>query len=281
MSGLSIKEVAESSGVAAGTIRMWEQRYGFPEPARTDAGYRVYAEDDVEALRRIVAFRRRGLSVPASIERAQGAGDAVPHPSIYAVVASADHGGRPQVLRKSTLVALSRAIEHETLAQAASPILLGAFQYEAFYREVEPRYRRIAQFSDAAVAFADFEEVAHPPGGPVEIPIAPEDRLGNEWAVIVDAPGYAACLLAWEVPGAKQAGGPDDMNRCFEAIWTLDPRATRKAAQVAARLAGLADPALGKRLTEMLADRPLAYDEPVPTLTALTNRMIAYLEAAG
>ncbi len=281
MSGLSIKEVAESSGIAAGTIRMWEQRYGFPEPARTDAGYRVYAEDDVEALRRIVALRRRGLSVPAAIERAQEAGDAVPHPSIYAVVALADHGGRPQILRKSTLVALSRAIEDETLAQAASPVLFSAFQYEAFYREVESRYRRIARFSDAVVAFADFEEISYPPGGPVEIPIAPEDRLGNEWAVIVDAPGYAACLLAWEVPGATQAGGPHDMSRRFEAIWTLDPRATRKAAQVAARLAGLADPALGERLTEMLADRPLAYDEPVPTLTALTNRMVAYLEAAA
>ena len=55
-----------------------------------------------------------------------------------------DHGARPQVLRKSTLVALSRAIEHETLAHAARPMLFGAFQHEEFYREVEPRYRRIA-----------------------------------------------------------------------------------------------------------------------------------------
>ncbi len=81
VSGLSIKEVAERTGIAAGTIRMWEQRYRFPEPARTDSGYRVYAEDDVEALRRIVAFRRRGLSVPAAIERVNEAGGPIPHPS--------------------------------------------------------------------------------------------------------------------------------------------------------------------------------------------------------
>ena len=281
MSGLSIKEVAEQTGVAAGTIRMWEQRYGFPEPARTGAGYRVYAADDVEALRRVLAYRHRGLSVPAAIERARETGGPSDRPSIYAAVAAADHGGRPQVLKKSTLVALSRAIEHETLAQAASPVLFGAFQHEEFYRDVEPRYRRISQFSDAAIAFADFKELRRPAGGPIEVPIAPEDKLGNEWAVIVDAPGYAACLLAWEMPGATQPGDPGDLNRRFEAIWTLDPRATRKASQVAARLAGRADPALGKHLEDLLADRPLARDEPAPTLTALTNRVVAYLEAAA
>jgi len=68
---LAIKEVAEQTGVAAGTIRMWEQRYGFPEPARTSAGYRVYTEEDVVALRRVVAYRSRGLSVPAALERAR------------------------------------------------------------------------------------------------------------------------------------------------------------------------------------------------------------------
>ncbi len=281
MTGLSIKEVAEQSGLAAGTIRMWEQRYGFPEPARTESGYRVYSDDDVEALRRAVAYRHRGLSVPAAIERAQETGGPSDHPSIYAAVAASDHGGRPQVLRKCTLTALSRAIEHETLAQAASPVLFGAFQHEAFYREVEPRYRRIAQFSDAAVAFADFAEVRHPAGGPTEIPIAPEDRLGNEWAVIVDAPGYAACLLAWELPGPTQPGDPGDPSRRFEAIWTLDPRAVRKAAQVAARLAGRADPELGERLEALLGDRPLGTEAPSPTLTSLTNRMVSYMEAAA
>ena len=281
MTGLSIKEVADQSGLAAGTIRMWEQRYGFPTPARTGSGYRVYTDDDVAALRRAMAYRHRGLSVPSAIERAREAGGPSDHPSIYAAVAATDHGGRPQVLKKSTLVALSRAIEHETLAQAASPVFFAAFQHEEFYREVEARYRRIARFSDVVVAFADFGQIGHPAGGPVEIPIASEDRLGNEWAVIVDAPGYAACLLAWEMPGITAPGSSDDLTRRFEAIWTLDPRAVRKAATVAARLAGRADPELGDTLERLLGDRPLARDEPAPTLTALTNRMMAYMEASA
>ena len=277
---MSISEVADRTGLTAGTIRMWEQRYGFPEPARTDAGYRVYGDDDVEALRRVLAYRHRGLSVPAAIERAQDTGGPADPPSIYAAVAASEHSGRPQVLKKSTLVAISRAIEHEAIAQAAAPVLFGAFQHEEFYREVEPRYRRISEFSHAAVAFADFAEVRRPAGGPVEVPIAPEDKLGNEWAVIVDAPGYAACLLAWEMPGSTQPGDPGDMDRRFEAIWTIDPRATRKAAEVAARLAGRADAQLGRRLEDLLADRPLAQEEPPATLTALTNRMVAYMEAS-
>jgi MerR family transcriptional regulator, light-induced transcriptional regulator len=272
---LAIKDVAERTGIAAGTIRMWEQRYGFPAPERTASGYRRYTEDDVEALRKVLALRHRGLSVPAAISRAQDTGGPSDHPSIYAAVMAADPAARPRVMRKRTLVALSKAIEHEALALAAAPIVFGAFQHERFYRQVERRYRRLAARADAAVVFADFPSgLRAPSGGPVEIPIAPDDAIGNEWAVIVDAPGYAACLLAWEQPD-------DGEDRRFESIWTIDPEATRRAAQVAARLAGRADPDLGARLDELLTDRPLALDEPAPALTALTNRMIAYLDEAS
>ena len=278
MNALAIKDVAEQTGIAAGTIRMWEQRFGFPLPDRTPSGYRRYAPEDVEALRRVQAYRHRGLSVPAAIERAREDGPESDRPSIYAAVASTFRDLRPHVLRKSTLIALSRAIEHEALAQAAAPVLIGAFQREQFFRAVEPRYRRMSKLADAAVVFADFPAVRKPPGGPIEIPISSDDALGNEWAVVVDAPGYAACLLAWEQPGDTAPGDPNDLRRRFEAIWTIDPLATRRAAQVGARLAARADPETGERLQSLLADRPLALEEPAPALTALTNRIVAYLE---
>jgi len=280
---LAIKDVAERTGIAAGTIRMWEQRYGFPVPDRTPSGYRRYTEDDVETLRKVLALRHRGLSVPAAISRAQDTGGPSDHPSIYAAVAAHDVGARPHVLKKSTLVALSKAIEHEALAQAAAPVVFGAFQQERFYRRVERRYQRLAKHADACAVFADFPGGMRQPSGaaPAEIPIAGDDVLGNEWAVVIDAPGYAACLLAWEHPGLNEPGGPDDEDRRFEAIWTIDAEATRRAAQVAARLVGRADQRYGQRLEELLEDRPLALEEPAPALTALTNRMIAYLETAS
>jgi len=277
---LTIRDVAERTGLAAGTIRMWEQRYGFPIPERTPSGYRRYRPDDVETLRRVQAYRATGLSVTAAIERAREAGGASDLPSLYAAIAATAHGATAQVLCKPTLEALSRAIEHETLAHAAAPVLVGAFQRERFYRPIEARWRRMADHADAAVVFADFERTRRPPGGPIELPIARGDALGNEWALIVDAPGFAACLAGWERPEASGPGAGEDRARRFETIWTLDPEATRRAARAATRLAASIDAGCGAELDGVLADRPLALEHPVPALTALANRVVAYLERA-
>jgi hypothetical protein len=45
-------------------------------------------------------------------------------------------------------------------------------------------------------------------------------------------------------------------------------------------LAGGVDAGYGRALEELLADRPLAMEQPAPALTALTNRLLAYVEAA-
>jgi DICT domain-containing protein len=267
--------VAEQTGVAAGTIRMWEQRYGFPDPARTASGYRVYSPDDVDLLRRVVSYRDRGLSVPAALERARSVRGPTDRPSIFGAI-MAHAPVRAYVLRKRTLRALSAAIEDEALARAAGPVIVAAFQSERNFRAVQHVYDRLARTADACLAFADFEAPRVDPGAPVELPIPPGDALGNEWAVVVDAPGYAACLLAWERPAARRLAEGD---RRFEAIWTLEPETVRRAAQVGAALAARAAPEVGGRVQELLADRPLAVESPAPGLTALTNRMLGYLEA--
>src|SRR3954465_1730805 len=176
---------------------MWEQRFGFPEPARTPGGYRVYTPEDVAALRRVVAFRRRGLSVPAALERARSAEGPAGRGSIFAALS--DGPVRPQRLHKRTLIALSRAIEEEAIARAAGPVVFAAFQAERNYRAVEHRYRRLARVADAVVVFADFPAAqVGSDDEPLEAPIARGDSLGHEWAVVVDAPGFAACLVGWE-----------------------------------------------------------------------------------
>jgi DNA-binding transcriptional MerR regulator len=268
---LAIKDVAEQTGVGAATLRMWEQRYGFPAPARSPSGYRVYTAGDVAALRRVADFRRQGLSVPAALERARAATAApMGRPSIFAALA--DGPVRPQRLRKRTLVALSRAIEEEALARAAGPVVFGAFQQERNYRAVESRWRRLARVADAAVVFGQFPAVRVGRGDePIEVPIGPGEPLGHEWAVIVDAPGLAACLVGWEV---------DEAARVFEAVWTTDPAVVRSAALVAAGLAARAVPSAA-RLRLLLGDRPPPLEAPAPALTALTNRVVGYLDAMG
>jgi DICT domain-containing protein len=275
MKKLAIKDLAEQTGVAAGTIRMWEQRYGFPRPARTAAGYRVYTEQDVVALRRVVAYRGRGLSVPAALERARTVDGATDQPSIFAALASGDAPVRPQKLHRRTLIALSRAIEEEAMARAAGPVVIGAFQSEGNYRAVEHRYRRLAHVADAVGVFADFQDPRiEGDDSPAEIQIGSGEALGHEWAVIVDAPGYAACLVGWETPNASG-------ERVFEAVWTMDAPVVRRAAQVGAAIAARSAPEWSERLLALLADRPLAVESPAPGLTALTNRMIGYLDATA
>ena len=275
MKELAIREVAEQTGLAAGTIRMWEQRYGFPEPQRTPAGYRLYSEDDVETLRRVVTLRETGLSVPAALERARASATPVTdRPTIFGAVPSS---GRTRILRKKTLIAMSRAIEDETLARGAGPVILGAFQRERHFRAVSHRYRRLADAADASAVFADFPEPREPVDGPAEVPIAVGAAIGHEWAVVVDAPSFGVCLCAWEPPVRKPPA--DDLDRQFETFWTLDPQAVRQAAVAGAFVAGMTAPSVGERLRDALLDRPLAAEGATEALEALTARMIAYLES--
>jgi len=137
----------------------------------------------------------------------------------------------------------------------------------------------MARTADAVVVFADFDRLEARDGEIAEVPLVAGDALGNEWAVVIDAPGYSACLLAWERP--RPAGAVRDRERTFEATWTLDPRMVRRAAQVGASLARRADEALGARVEALLADRPLAMEHPAPSVTSVTNRIVGYLDADG
>lgn len=274
---LTIGELAARTGVSPGAIRMWERRYGFPDPPRTQSGYRRYCEDDVEVLLRVRADRERGLSMPAALERARATTGPTDRPSLFAAIASDEESLRPYGLTKAALGKLAHAIEDEALARAARPVVFAAFQRETFYRAVEHRYRRLARGADATVVLADFPRQAARANGLAEVPIGDDEAIANEWAVVVDAPGYSACLVAWEQPTRLAPGGPDDQRRRFESAWTTDPRVTRRAATLAARLVGDKDGKLGRRLERLLADRPLALEQPAPALTALTNRIVEYV----
>ncbi len=50
----SVAHAARLTGIPSETLRMWERRYRVVEPARTDAGYRLY---DDNALRRLAAMK--------------------------------------------------------------------------------------------------------------------------------------------------------------------------------------------------------------------------------
>lgn len=75
----TIKHASELTGVSGATLRAWERRYGLVSPQRTEGGYRVYSEEDLDRIREVVALVERG-SAPALAARQVREGRATPTP---------------------------------------------------------------------------------------------------------------------------------------------------------------------------------------------------------
>lgn len=58
---LNIGAVERDTGIARDTLRIWERRYGFPEPIRNDKGERMYPEVQLRRLQRIRRLLDQGL----------------------------------------------------------------------------------------------------------------------------------------------------------------------------------------------------------------------------
>src|SRR3954469_12057301 len=152
---LTIREIAARSGVPSGTLRMWEERYGFPKPRRLPSGHRRFSEEQVEAVRAVVAARDAGLSLPAAIERVALAPQER-RESLFGLLRLRRPELAPELVPKPRMVALSHAIEDECLSRAHAPVLIGSFQRERFFRAEEARWAGFARTAAVAVAFADF-----------------------------------------------------------------------------------------------------------------------------
>src|SRR4051812_20001969 len=123
---LSIGDVAARTGISPPTLRVWEQRYGFPVPWRSDGTHRRYSDEDCRVLCEVLRQRARGLPIAAAIERArravvdaQGslfAGLRLRHPELDVVV-----------LPEPFMLAISAALE-DTTAGRDGAICVGAFQ---------------------------------------------------------------------------------------------------------------------------------------------------------
>ena len=276
---LTIGDLAERTGLAPATLRVWEQRHGFPEPARLESGHRRYTEADVEAVRSVLHRRDAGVRLDVAIAEVRR-----PAPeqdtdslSVYATLRRLHPHLATHQLKKSTLLALSWAIEDEFCAKADRAHIFGAFQTVERYAPARRRWTELARVARSAFVYADFDAPALD-RGPVEVPLAEDAPLRREWTVVCDSTDLPVALTAWEVP--LQVEVPD-RDRIFECAWTVEPIAVRDAARVCAQVAAAVAPEQAAPVLYDLAGRPASGVADLASVTAMFNRIVAYVDRFG
>ena len=71
--GLTLKAVSQRTGVPAATLRTWERRYGFLQPARSPSGYRIYGEEEVARIERVKGLLEQGVRIREAMTAVTGA----------------------------------------------------------------------------------------------------------------------------------------------------------------------------------------------------------------
>jgi DICT domain-containing protein len=270
---LSTAQLAERTGVPAGTLRMWESRHGFPAPERLPGGHRRYSARDVEHVRAVARLREQGLSMSAAIAQVLHFEEPLPA-SVFAGLHERHAEVRPASLSKRAVLRLTHAIEDEYCARATRGLLVACFQHERFYRRAERRWRELGRTTQLAVAMADFSELREPDSAPVEVPIAADQPVAREWTLVIDAPGAQACLAAWEQPAQTELPDPE---RRFEVLWSFEPAVVRSASEVAINVISRRAPSVAERAADAVGHPAPA---PAPELrfaSALAHRMVGYL----
>lgn len=142
---------------------------------------------------------------------------------------------RSQVYFKSSLTALSHAMEDQVLAGSEQPLVIASFQRERFYRQEAHRYRRIAQQTPQVYVLAA-PETEFKSGSEYHETVAfePNDTLSQEWHLVVIGQSYTNCLICQERPSPilEVTNGEMDSSRRFEGIWTFDRTVSQKAAEI-------------------------------------------------
>jgi MerR family transcriptional regulator, light-induced transcriptional regulator len=67
---LRIGELSRRTGVSVELLRAWEKRYGLLEPARSDGGFRLYSDDDLDRVRSMQRHLEEGLAAAEAARRA-------------------------------------------------------------------------------------------------------------------------------------------------------------------------------------------------------------------
>ncbi|MCY7282409.1 MAG: GAF domain-containing protein, partial [Cyanobacteria bacterium CAN_BIN43] len=200
---------------------------------------------------------------------------------------------RPQLYFKSSLTALSHAMEDQVLAGGAAqlPLVIASFQRERFYRQEANRYGRIAALTQQVYVLAapetSFTNFTNESREYESIAFDPTDQLSQEWHLVVIGQKYAACLVCQErkniSPEPVTTDPPAiDQTRRFEGIWTFDRQVSYHAADILLDRVLVYRPELRQKIEqakqEFLSGEPQGLQEVDPDPFA--QRLVTYIQAS-
>lgn len=196
---------------------------------------------------------------------------------------------RAQLYFKSSLTALSHAMEDQVLAGGATPrLVIASFQRERFYRQEAHRYERIAALTSHVYVMAAPETSFTNASREYEtIAFDSADQLSHEWHLVVMGENYSACLICHERQSAPDAGEESsdlpamDQTRRFEGVWTFDRQVSCNAAEILLDRILLYRPELKSKIRQakkqFLIDLPSGVRSVDPDPFA--QRLVTYLQA--
>ena len=197
---------------------------------------------------------------------------------------------------KTSLTALSHAMEDQVLAGNDCPLMIASFQQERFYRQEAHRYLRLAEITPqiyvmaaADTKFADTDGTARHE----TIAFESEDALVDEWHLVVLGTQYTACLICREhYQGSQQPntmGGASalDQSRRFEGIWTLDRRVCEQAAHILLQRIVNYRPDLSDKIAQAQAQfipsellQGQSYEAEIAESYPFAQRLVTYVQAS-
>jgi DICT domain-containing protein/signal transduction histidine kinase len=187
---------------------------------------------------------------------------------------------RPSMFFKSSLTALSHAMEDQVLAGNDQPLVIASFQQERFYRQETSRYLRIAEHTQQVYVLAAPEtDFSNRTDRYEMVAFGPGDGLSQEWHLVVLGQRYASCLICRERTLADDLNSlHPDQSRRFEGFWSLDRAVVTLAAQMLLARIQAYRPELAAKIDQ--AQQQFAL-EPAPQITPgpFAERLVTYLQA--
>ena len=202
-------------------------------------------------------------------------------------------GWRPQMYFKSSLTALSHAMEDLVLNDSDTPLVIASFQRERFYRQESHRYRRIAHKSNQVYVLAAPEtEFSNGSGDYETVAFESDDALAQEWHLVIIGQHYASCLICRErnvpITDNKYVSAMDT-NRRFEGIWTFDRSVTMKAGKIMLERIAEYRPELADKIAQAqnlyitdssTTQATVQIESPLANPDPFVQRLVTYLQAS-